>query len=32
MSATITLRDEDPKLFAEYFEAMTNTASHYGNL
>jgi hypothetical protein len=32
MSATITLKDDDPKLFAEYFEAMMKTASHYGNL
>jgi hypothetical protein len=32
MSATITLKDEDPKLFAEYFEAMMNTAIHYSNL
>jgi hypothetical protein len=32
MSASITLKDEDPKLFAEYFEAMMNTAIHYSNL
>ena len=31
MSATITLQDEDPKLFADYFQAMMATAYFYGN-
>lgn len=31
MSATITLQDEDPKLFADYFQAMMVTAYIYGN-
>lgn len=30
MSATITLPEVDPQLFAEYFQAMMNTASRYG--
>lgn len=31
MSAMITLQDEDPKLFADYFQAMMATAHIYGN-